>query len=1685
MTSLSLKNSISNVLNQSISQIQKSTPLAVGILLSSAALLPTIQSAPAELAAGLAIGGTLLSGLGTNLITDLIKEKLYKVAGKKDEEILKETEKALLELWNEGGKKGEDFRKELSTFLQRNGILQMAMDGAPQETKNALLSSFAELAEKFDEFNWALKYIQESLAEISATGRQQVEASNEILAKVNLLLQMQRENQKKASLPLEPKQDEEDQQRTEIENPYKGLAFFTQADGNTYFGREELTAQLLAKLAGSPFLALLGASGSGKSSLMRAGVIWTLYAGGIPGSENWKVLVMRPGATPLEDLAAQVSAESGSVSSSLIREIKTDPSALRLEAKKILLNLPDDAKLVLAVDQFEEVFTQCDDENERGQFIAALTDAAQHSNSRIVVLLTLRADYYGRCSAYPVLAKLLSENQVLVGEMTDAELRRAISAPAENVGVRVEAGLPELIIEEARGEKGVLPMISLALAELFKNRKTDILKVAEYRELGGLNQVIATTADKVYLSLPQAEQTLTQKILLDLVKTGETTEQDARQRVRLSALVPAGGNRLQTEGLLNKLADARLVVKDGESEDAQVEVAHEALFRYWDKLRDWLEESREEKNLRQKISEAANEWKQNNKDANFLIHRGGRLDDAMKLDELNPADLEYIKACDALRRKEQRERERRTRITIFASLAATVVFLVLGAFGMVKSNEATSQATTAQEQTRIAVSRQLAAEGQSLAVNGSSKNMIAELLAIQSLRLFPSDEAANVLLNSTLSPSLASVDLGFAVESVTFSPDNKFAAVGNSSAGIYVLEIPSGIVISKITNSSTSLLNKYPIVFSSDSKYLAAENLPGEVCIWEVKTGNELECFQNDSWIYSISYSSDGKYIAFGGGRGHIQVWNVLSGEQEAYLEIGDEYQAVYYVNFSPDGKYLISGGGYGDGLVQVWDWEKEEKIIEKKIQGSVYTADISHDGQYAIAGTLEGVVIVLDIASGEIIYEIEHEGPVEAVKFSPNGDYFASGGCDGHVNTERCKGVVHIWDIRTGGKISTILHDDVVRSLEFTPDSNYLVSGSGDGTARVSIVKTGEEITSLTHSASFDTDAEFSSSTGVRDVAVSPDGQYVISGGHDNIARLWKIFPEKQYYQFLDGSDEIQDVAISADGKYVASGGNYHVKIWDMASNKMVLEIEKPAYNLWFTPDGGFVYLNRDEVVLIEIGTGREVYKIPNNNIRDISEDEKYFASYDGNRLNIIEVSTGKKIAETEIPDFGLPNLVEFSPDNQYLVTNVVTNDGNDKDVVHVLEISTGKEISRFTHEYSVHAVAFSPDGKYIASGGDDTSLELVNYIFCSIISEIGLHCGNYFVAVWEVETGKEIARLHHDGEINSISFSPNGEYIASGSDDNTARVWDISTGTEVTRVTHDVNGIEDSVFTVAFSPDGKFVLSVGGDRRIRVWDAFTGKDVSRMKYDAFIYAAKFSHDGKYVISVGKDGVVRVWSSDLISDACSRVNRNLTLSEWKQYVGDALPYQAICPNFALDFEFFKDIVYQELHNREDPNRVKNALSAVKKELSALSFISNLDETSKDIVTYYVAQYIYGDLSFGRIEESTVLLEQAKEEGLPIEDANTLNNFCWLGSLSGYAEQVMQKCELAVRLDKSNPNIRDSRGLARALTGDLDGAIDDFQYFVDNSTDYDAAQKRIAWIEELKIGINPFTPDLLESLKYE
>jgi WD40 repeat protein len=457
------------------------------------------------------------------------------------------------------------------------------------------------------------------------------------------------------------------------------------------------------------------------------------------------------------------------------------------------------------------------------------------------------------------------------------------------------------------------------------------------------------------------------------------------------------------------------------------------------------------------------------------------------------------------------------------------------------------------------------------------------------------------------------------------------------------------------------------------------------------------------------------------------------------------------------------------------------------------------------------------------------------------------------------------------------------------------------------------------------------------------------------------------------------------------------------------------------------------------------------------ISPDGKYLASGGLNSTaRVWEIATGKEISH--ITHDGFLSSVAFSPDGNY----VVSGGGN---TVRVRETTTGREISLMTHDGAVESVAFSPDGKYVVSGSFDNTLR-----------------------IWEALTGKEVSRITQDGYVYSVAFSPDGKYVVSGSKDGTARVWDVATDKEIARMTHDYE-----VESVAFSPDGKYVVSGSKDGTARVWEASTGKELARKVFDGAVYSVAFSpmDGGKYVVSGNEDKTVRIWiwqTADLTSNACARLSRNLTYAEWNQYIGEALPYQVICPEIPLDLEYVKTIAQNTLSDSNDPNRVKTALDKVKTELIKVIGIKDPDAETFSIVSAAIVEQISKEATFENIKKALDLTEQAKQMQvqISIDDANILNSLCWFGSLQGYTKQVLQHCESAVKLAPDIGWIRDARGLARALMGDFEGAILDFRYFVDNPGNYDGSEvivQRKQWIEQLKKGINPFTPEVLKSIK--
>ena len=432
----------------------------------------------------------------------------------------------------------------------------------------------------------------------------------------------------------------------EGEPPYMGMRYFDTTDAALFYGREVLIRELLARVESEPFLAIVGASGSGKSSVARAGLIpaWQKENG------RGAIYVITPTTHPLESLAASLTRESESVTatSTLMDDLNTDARSLRLYVKKTL----GETKLLLLIDQFEETFTICKDADERKLFIEnllSLADDDMHSAARVVI--TLRADFYHHCAEYDGLRQALEEHQKYIGAMTADELRQAITMPAENNGWDFQPGLVDLILQDVGTEPGALPLLSHALLETWKRRQGCTLTLKGYADAGGVKKAIAQTAESVYDRLTPAEQTIARRIFLRLTELGEGV-QDTRRRVKLDELAQSK-EQDSVAKVLKTLADARLVTTAQDS----AEVAHEALILEWKTLRKWLDEDRESLRLHRHLTESAQEWERRGKEISEL-YRGARLKQLQKWlkehgDQLSPLEREFVKASQNVKKRER------------------------------------------------------------------------------------------------------------------------------------------------------------------------------------------------------------------------------------------------------------------------------------------------------------------------------------------------------------------------------------------------------------------------------------------------------------------------------------------------------------------------------------------------------------------------------------------------------------------------------------------------------------------------------------------------------------------------------------------------------------------------------------------------------------------------------------------------------------------------------------------------------------------------------------------------------------------------------------------------------------------------------------------------------------------------
>jgi len=1149
------------------------------------------------------------------------------------------------------------------------------------------------------------------------------------------------------------------------EPPFKGLSFFDEADAGLFFGREELTAQLTAQvsdfLTPTPgqyrVLTVIGASGSGKSSLVRAGVVPALKRLELPPIFGDSVYVITPTARPLEALALSLtrSVDSVTATATLIDDLARDPRSLHLTATRIAG--PDlAAPVLLVVDQFEELFSLCHAEAERKAFVDNLLYATQVPGPTVVII-ALRADFYAQCAPFENLRQALCARQIYLGAMDPQELRRAIEEPARRGGWLFEPGLADLLLHEVGDAPGALPLLSHALLETWRQRQGRTLTLAGYQEVGGVSGALAKTAETTFGQLMPAQQVVARNIFVRLTELDERADDEhlpmlyTRRRAELAELISRPQDAPVVQDVLNKLADARLLTVAHET----VEVAHEALISEWDRLRDWLRENRAGLRLHRQLTEAAQEWKRLGRDTGAL-YRGARLAQVLEWSEthgdtLNVQERIFLETSQAEQNAQQAaEAARQQRALEAAQILATVqrrrvvglalalgalTVLLLAAVGL--GQLANRNAHAAQAQTRLATSRELAAA----AVNNLQIDPERSvLLALHALSTADTLEARNALHQA-----LPELHLLRTIP----------AHSGRGAPGV---------------------------AFSPDGARLASIGADGTAKVWEAASGRQLlEVAGPPGDVgFDIAFSPEGKQLATSW-TGQVIAWDAVTGEKLFSLPGEVMGMAADRIQFSQDGTRLAVANM--DGLPKVWDIATRTEVFS--LTGHAQICDgiaFSPDGQRLATGDIAGIVKIWDSATGQELLTLEQGGMVHSVTFSPDGQLLA---------TASESGQLMVWDSSTGRQVLSLPTQSGLYDVAFMPDGKRLVSTHQDGTAGVWDVASGRQVLTLAGHVST-----------VISVSASPDNQRVATSGYDGTVKLWSIAPGHELLTILAHNDQIWDVAYSPDGARLGTVSfDGTGKLWDPSSGLLALSLMPDGKaggltGLAFSPDGsrlaigggdGTVYIDDSiagQTVLTLTGHMGAVLGLA------FSPDGKYLAtaSWDGT-ARVWDIDSAKEMARfTGHGSDHILSGVAFSPDGARVFT------GADDGYVREWDATTGQELRTFSGEgFDIYGVALSPNGKLLALGRQDGA-----------------------ATVWDVPSGDKLFQLSsHAGLILRLAFSRDGAYLATASFDKSTKVWDMQTGQEFMTLYGNTN----NVFGVAFSPDGRHLATAGGDGTARIY--------------------------------------------------------------------------------------------------------------------------------------------------------------------------------------------------------------------------------------------------------------------------
>lgn len=1177
--------------------------------------------------------------------------------------------------------------------------------------------------------------------------------------------------------------------------PYPGMRPFGEHEASQFFGREREIDDLVGRLdRGEREIYVIGPSGSGKSSLVHAGLLPVLAAGSSRLERSFVVRTMRPGERPTDRLSSLLGG---------------DPASAAAAIDKLVASAPAAKRVLVVVDQLEELFTFTSPQ-ERQQFIAMLRRVA--TESRCYFVLALRADFYGAFMDSELWPDGGAPSRVDVAPLRGPALAQAITRPALVVGVHLEKRLCDRIVFDAATEPGALPHVQETLRLLWDKRRHRLLGLAEYEELGeggrGLDVAIARRADATMRALSAAHQVVARRVLLRLVIFGEGRA-DTRRQQEVRALRSAADDERTFLHVLHRLVEGRLVTVDGaeRADGALADLAHEALITAWPAFRDWITGRRIDEQQRRRLETKADEWIERGRGTASLLDRIELAEAVQWMNGEAARDLGYgldLPALVVASQVEVHKARRQQRWRVFSVVVGLVVVFTLSAVVWKQWPDVQ----------RVDEGRRMLDEGRALLDSHPMQALpylvAARVHGIESLalrRLFAQVVSAT--------PQVTFTSAGSSIHHAAFGPDGRrVITAGDHGATIWTVATgrPALPMLGHQARVNAA-------TFSPDGTRVVTASADKTARLWNAMTGESAtRPLVHDGDVRAAVFSPDAKLVLTASADGQARLWDAATGDPVTKPLV--HRAAISGATFSSDGKRVVTASD--DSTARVWDARTGRPVTASlEHRGHVHAAAFSPDGTRVITASEDSTARIWDAGTGHLLASLPHRGGVLAAAFSPDGT---------RVITASADGTAALWESSTGKPVTPSLsHQGAVRAAAFSPDGTRVVTASDDQTARVWDAATGKAVTPPLEHAKPVTDAAF-----------SPDGTRVITAGGDSTARSWAVAASPVIAP-LAHQNVVLAAAFSSDGTRVATGSwDTTARIWDAATGSPVsapLAHQDIVQAVAFSPDGSrLITASFDKTArLWDARTGSPIVALEHRGTvlaAVFSPDGARVVTASADRTaRIWDATTGSPTTGSLVHD-SVVACASFSADSKRVIT--ASSDGT----ARIWDAATGSLMTRIQHRQAVDA-RFSPDGTLVVTASSDGTARVWDAVTGTAVTPPLVHqgvvltvafspdgnrvvtaSGDKTARVWDARTGMAVAPAFiHQGPVRAAVFSSDGARVITASDDGTARVWDAATGRPMTSpLAH-----QAAVVDARFGPDGNHVVTASCDHTARIWDLGT----------------------------------------------------------------------------------------------------------------------------------------------------------------------------------------------------------------------------------------------------------------------